>query len=248
MKVIILAAGKGKRLHSEQFHLPKVLRKACGRPLLSYVLDNVSFVPKKDTVIVVGFMGDEVIKEVNNSEYTFVEQKEQLGTGHAVMMAKDALKDYDGPVLVCFGDMPLFKQETYEKMFEVHKAEGNDCTILTGITDTKLAYGRIIRDADGKFVEVVEDKDCTPEQKEIKELNVGINIYDSKKLFAVLGQLKNNNAQGEYYLTEAPSLIMAQGGKVGTYTTMDGDEIIGVNTVEELEAAEAIIEKRKANA
>ncbi|MBQ3048872.1 MAG: NTP transferase domain-containing protein [Oscillospiraceae bacterium] len=242
MKAIILAAGKGKRLHSEQFSLPKVLRQANGRPLLGYVTDSISFIDKKDTIIVVGYKREQVIEQVPG--YTFAVQDEQLGTGHAVNMARDILEGYRGPVLVCYGDMPLFTPDTYKNALLTHESAGADCTIITGVTDDKLAYGRIIRDEEGKFVTVVEDRDCTPEQKLIKELNIGIYVFNSEKLFEALGNLRNNNAQGEYYLTDAPELIRKNGGKIETYTINDGKQLLGVNTPEELEKCEAILKER----
>ena len=241
MKAVILAAGKGKRLHSEQFSAPKVLREANGKPLLRYGVNNLSFIPdKKDIIIVAGYKKEMVFNAFNEG-YTFAVQDEQLGTGHAVNCAREALKDYDGPVLVCYGDMPLFKKETYENLVKVHEEAGNDCTILTGVSDRGLAYGRIIRDENGSFKGVVEDRDCTPEQKKINELNVGIYVFDSKKLFSCLGELKNSNAQGEYYLTDVPTIMMSKGYKIGTYTTHDDTEILGVNTPEELALCESLL-------
>lgn len=241
MKAIILAAGKGKRLHSEQFSAPKVLREANGKPLLRYVVNNLSFIPdKKDIVIVAGYK-KEMVFDAFPDGYTFAVQDEQLGTGHAVNCAREALKDYDGPVLVCYGDMPMFKKETYENLVKVHKEAGNDCTILTGVSNRGLAYGRIIRDENSNFQCVVEDKDCNPEQKKINELNVGIYVFDSKKLFSCLGELKNSNAQGEYYLTDVPAIMMSKGYKIGTYTTHDDTEILGVNTPEELALCESLL-------
>lgn len=241
MKAVILAAGKGKRLHSEQFSAPKVLREANGKPLLRYVVNNLSFIPdKKDIIIVAGYKKEMVFNAFKEG-YTFAVQDEQLGTGHAVNCAREALKDYDGPVLVCYGDMPLFKKETYENLVKVHEEAGNDCTILTGVSDRGLAYGRIIRDETGSFKGVVEDRDCTPEQKKINELNVGIYVFDSKKLFSCLGELKNSNAQGEYYLTDVPTIMMSKGYKIGTYTTHDDTEILGVNTPEELALCESLL-------
>ena len=241
MKAVILAAGKGKRLHSEQFSAPKVLREANGKPLLRYVVNNLSFIPdKKDIVIVAGYK-KEMVFDAFQDGYTFAVQEEQLGTGHAVNCAREALKDYDGPVLVCYGDMPMFKKETYENLVKVHEETGSDCTILTGISGRGLAYGRIIRGADGAFTGVVEDKDCTPEQKKINELNVGIYVFDSKKLFSCLGELKNSNAQGEYYLTDVPAIMMGKGYKINTYTTHDDTEILGVNTPEDLALCESLL-------
>ena len=176
--------------------------------------------------------------------YRFAVQEEQLGTGHAVNSAKELLADYDGPVLVCYGDMPLFTTETYKNAFAVHEKAHADCTVITGVTDIPLAYGRVIRDGEGRFLTVVEERDCTPEQKLIRELNVGVYVFDSKKLFEALGNLKNNNAQGEYYLTDAPELIRSNGGKIETYTINDGVQLLGVNTPEDLERCEKLLSER----
>ncbi len=236
MKAIVLAAGKGKRLQSEKFNSPKVLREAKGRALLSYVLDNISFIPQEDTVIVVGYKREMVI-EKTKGDYKFATQEEQLGTGHAVASAKEFFKDYDGSVLVLYGDMPMLKKETYENMVKQHEATGADCTFLTAISESELAYGRIIRE-NGKIVDIVEQKDCTPEQAAIRELNVGVYVFDSKALFENLSKLRNDNAQGEYYLTDVPKLFIADGKKVESYTIGDTCEIYGVNTMEDLEFCE----------
>lgn len=237
MKAIVLAAGKGKRLMSEQFNLPKVLRKASGKSLLSFVLSKIDFLEPKDTIIVVGYMKEKVIEEIGNA-YIYAVQEEQLGTGHAVAMAKDELKDYDGDVLVLYGDMPILKKATYESMLAEHKAKSNICTILTCVTNNPLPYGRIVKNEDGIVTDIVEDKDCNEEQKAITELNVGVYVFDSKSLFNVLSSLKNNNSQGEYYLTDAPKLLATMGKKVGAYPIYDETEIVGVNTLEDLEFVE----------
>lgn len=239
MKAIILAAGKGKRLHSEQFHLPKVLRQANGKSLISYVLENLDFIQKKDTIVVVGYKGDMVKKELGDA-YSYALQQEQLGTGHAVAQAKDYFQAEPTSVLVTYGDMPLFRRETYQRLCQIHKETGAACTILTGTAKEKLAYGRIIR-KDGEIVDIVEEKDCTPEQREIRELNVGVYVFESDLLFESLKSLKNNNAQGEYYLTDVPKILINQGQKVTSYTLEETDEIYGVNTVEELERCEKIL-------
>lgn len=239
MKAIILAAGKGKRLLSETMNMPKVLRLAVGKPLIEHVLDNVSFIDDKDIVIVAGYKREMVIERLGD-KYTYAVQEEQKGTGHAVMMAKDAFEDYTGDVIILYGDMPLFKEETYKKLIEEHQKTDADCTILTGTIDEKLPYGRIIR-TDGNIVDIVEDKDCTPEQKEIKELNVGVYVFKADVLFSNLDKIKNNNAQGEYYLTDIPKILIGEGKKIASYTTTDSTEIIGVNTPEDLELCEKIL-------
>lgn len=244
MKAIVLAAGKGKRLNSEKAHLPKVMREAAGRPLLSYVLENISFIPHKDTVIVVGYMAD-TVRAAFPDDYRFVMQSEQLGTGHAVSMAKDELAGYTGDVLVCFGDMPLFSQDTFKELFRKHAESGAAVTLLTAMTDVPPAYGRIIRDANGEIVDIVEQKDCTPEQAKIREVTPGVYVFKADWLFKALAQLKNNNAQGEYYLTDTPKIIMSMGGKVGSAMIDDAEQIIGVNTQEDLDYAERVLLKRR---
>lgn len=236
MKAIVLAAGKGKRLQSEKFNQPKVLRCAKGRPLLGYVLENVNFIAPEDTTIVVGYK-KEMVYEAIGDAYKFAVQEEQLGTGHAVACAASQFENYDGPVIVLYGDMPMLKRETYQALVQKHIDENAACTFLTAITESPLAYGRIIRE-DGKIVNIVEEKDCTPEQFAIKERNVGVYVFDSKALFENLKLLKNDNAQGEYYLTDVPKLLISAGKTVTAHTIGDTCEIYGVNTMEDLEFCE----------
>ncbi len=235
-KAIVLAAGKGTRLQTEGITLPKVMREANGKPLLHYVLENLSFLDKKDIVLVVGYHREDVLAVYGG--YPHAVQEPQLGTGHAVAVAKDHFADYDGPVLICYGDMPLLRRGTYENLIRAHQEAGNACTLLTGTCEWDLPYGRVLRGEDGAFLGVVEDRDCTPEQKAIRELNVGVYVFDSKKLFAALSQLKNNNAQKEYYLTDVPAILRAQGDRVGACCACQGAELIGVNTVEQLRMVE----------
>lgn len=235
-KAIVLAAGKGTRLQTEGIALPKVMREANGKPLLHYVLTNLGFLPKEDIVLVVGYHREDVLKVFG--EYPHAVQEPQLGTGHAVAVAKEAVGDYDGPVLICYGDMPLLRRSTYESLLETHVRQGNACTLLTGTCDWDLPYGRILRGEDGSFQGVVEDRDCTAEQKAIRELNVGVYVFDCKKMFAALSQLKNDNAQKEYYLTDVPAILRQEGGRVDACCACSGAELIGVNTVEQLKMVE----------
>ena len=240
-KAIVLAAGKGTRLQTEGITLPKVMREANGKPLLHYVLQNLSFLKKEDIILVVGYHREDVLRVYG--EYPHAVQEPQLGTGHAVAVAKDYFQDYDGPVLICYGDMPLLRRSTYENLLSAHQEQGNACTLLTGTCGWDLPYGRILRGEDGAFLGVVEDRDCTPEQKAIRELNVGVYVFDSRKLFAALSELKNNNAQQEYYLTDVPAILRAQGDKVGACCACKGAELIGVNTVEQLQMVEEELRK-----
>jgi bifunctional UDP-N-acetylglucosamine pyrophosphorylase/glucosamine-1-phosphate N-acetyltransferase/UDP-N-acetylglucosamine pyrophosphorylase len=243
-KAIILAAGKGTRLHSAEHQMPKVLREAAGQPLLHYVLENLSFLPQEDTVIVVGYRREQVMERF--PDYPYAIQDPQLGTGHAVQCAKAQLQGFTGTVLVCCGDMPLLRKETYEALLETHQTDGCTCTFLTGTSDQDLPYGRILRDDQGQFLRVVEDKDCTPEQKKIRELNAGVYAFDCQELLACLELLKNDNAQGEYYLTDVPDLMRQRGGKIGACCVDLGSQIIGVNTLEQLQQVETLLKNPKA--
>ena len=242
LKAVVLAAGKGTRLRTEGEDLPKVMREACGRPLLSYVLDGLSFFKDEDIILVVGYKKEAVLERF--SRYPHAVQEEQLGTGHAVMAAAPLLEGFDGAVLVCCGDMPLITRETYEALVDTHFTEGNACTILSSVTEEPLPFGRIIRDLGGAFLRIVEDKDCTPEEKAVTELNSGVYVFQANLLLPALGKLRNNNAQGEYYLTDVPGLLLKQGEKVGVCRRALGEEIVGVNTLEQLHEVERILRAR----
>lgn len=243
IKAIVLAAGKGTRLHTEGVDLPKVLRVAAGRSLLDYVLEELSFLPVQDILLVVGYEADKVTAAFPG--YSRVYQSPQLGTGHAVQCAEGALKGFEGHILICYGDMPLLPRSAYEKLIEEHIAQGNACTLMAGITDQPLPYGRIVRDEKGGFQRIVEDRDCTPEEKEIRELNVGVYVFEARQLWRALTTLRPNNAQGEYYLTDAPVWLTKQGEKVGVAAACTAEEMLGVNTVEQLRQVEDYIEKRR---
>ena len=141
--------------------------------------------------------------------------------------------------------MPLLKKETYQALLSEHQKSGNPCTFLTGTTDLDLPFGRILRDENGEFLRVVEDKDCTPEQKNIRELNAGVYAFDCQELLACLELLKNDNAQGEYYLTDVPELMRQRGGKIGLCCVELGPQIIGVNTPEQLEMVERYLKNQE---
>ncbi len=239
LKAVILAAGKGTRLQTEGITLPKVMRVAAGKPLLAHVLSALDFIPSKDCVIVVGYQKESVINAF--PDYVFAEQKEQLGTGHAVMAAFSQLDGYDGQLLVCCGDMPLIKRETYLALVEAHRGSADVCTILSGTSKLNLPYGRILRDDNGEFCGMVEERDASPEQKNIKELNSGVYVFDAAALREVLSELRHDNSQGEYYLTDAPLLLKQKGYSIGVCCRELGYEIIGVNTPEQLRQTEEIL-------
>ncbi|MDR2589728.1 MAG: NTP transferase domain-containing protein [Oscillospiraceae bacterium] len=241
IKAVVLAAGKGTRLHSEKSDLPKVMREACGKPLLWYVLEALSFIEKDDIIIVVGYKKDSIVDRF--SGYTYAVQSEQLGTGHAVMAAREELENHNGVMLLCYGDMPAIKRNIYEELLKTHFENKNDCTLLTSTSDLDMSFGRIVRDEDGDFVHVVEEKDCTPDELKITELNTGVYVFDTQKLLKALKKLKNNNSQGEYYITDAPAIMKSLGAKIGICFKNLGNDIIGVNTKEQLKIVEEMLKE-----
>lgn len=243
IRAIIPAAGKGSRLQKVSGDTPKAMFTVNNRPMLEYVLDNVSFIEKNDICIVVGYGKDKIINHFG-SDFCYVEQKEQLGTGHAVMECSKVFEDFDGSVLITFGDMPLFRREEMEAMCNQHAENGADCTLMTAENPNLSLWARVIRDENGSFSRIVEGKDCTPEQASIKELFSGVMVFNSKSLFAILPQMGCANIQKEYYVTEVPELMVKNGMKVETYFTKDGDDLRGINTPEDLEICEKILSLR----
>lgn len=241
VKAIVLAAGKGTRLRTEGVDLPKVLRVAAGRPLLGYVLEELGFLKEQDILLVVGYEGEKVTAAFPG--YPKVFQCPQLGTGHAVQCAEGAMKGFEGDILIAAGDMPLLPRRAYEALVAQHRAEGNVCTILAAVAEKPMPMGRIVRNPQGGFARIVEDQDCTAEEKEICEINTSVYVFDARSLWRSLTTLRPNNAQGEYYLTDAPAWLVGQGGKVGVCAACTAQEMLGVNTLEQLQEVEAYIEK-----
>ena len=243
MKVIILAAGKGSRINKENDLMPKVLRRAKGETLISYVIKKLpADVKQEDIYIVVGFM-KEAVKEHLGDGYQYCVQTEQLGTGHAVSMCARELENYDGPVMVLYGDAPMFSQETYNGMAAAHEASGSAATIVVcdAPKDNLPPFGRIILDEAGQFTGIVEEKDCTPEQLGITILNVGAYVFDSRKLFSAIHDIRNDNAQGEYYLPDVAQILLSRGEKVDIYAIEDINESLGINTYEDLQLFEQLL-------
>ena len=197
------------RLQTEGIDLPKVMRLADGKPLLHYVLSALDFLPPEDVILVVGWKKEAVLEAY--PQYPHAVQAEQHGTGHAVQCAAPLLEGFQGHVIICCGDAPLMKKETFQALADAHLREGNACTLLSAVLPEGGNYGRILREADGSFRAIVEDKDCTPEQKQIREVNTGTYVFHVPELLSSLGKLKNDNAQGELYLTDVPAFIKEAG-------------------------------------
>lgn len=237
---IVLAAGQGKRMKSKLY---KVLHPVCGKPMVSHVLSAVKEAACERTVIIVGHGADAVRTTLGDTvEYAF--QAEQLGTGHAVMQAREMLGNEDGVTVVICGDTPLVRTETIEAMISQHLAQGAAATVLTAVFADPTGYGRVVRGANGDVERIVEHKDCNPEEAAVQEINTGTYCFDNRKLFAALDLVTNSNAQGEYYLTDVVGILKGQGERVGASVTADIAEAIGVNDRVALGEAERLMRLR----
>lgn len=229
---IILAAGKSTRMKSA---LPKVLHQVCGRPMIDYVLDSARAAGVKRIVAIVGHRADLVTAAL--SKHADVEtalQAEQKGTGHAIMMCEAQLKSHDGPVLVLAGDTPLLKPQSLAQLLQKLQEHDASCVIGTAVTDSNFGLGRIIRNPQAGFEKIVEEKDATAEEKRVKEINTGCYAFDSRALLSSLDQIRPNNSQSEYYLTDCPRVLKDAGRTVMALNSFDMVEALGVNTREQL--------------
>ena len=239
---VILAAGQGTRMKSD---LPKVLHQIAGKPMVKHIIDQCSDL-SSEIVCVVGYQAQQVKTSINEEEkqIKFVRQKEQLGTGHAVLQAKNHIKKHQGPVLVLYGDTPLITSDTITKMIDYHETNQAGVTILTANVDQPEGYGRIIRDDKDKIIKIVEEDDASDKEKKINEVNTGVYCFDSSSLNQTLQEIDNNNAQDEYYLTDTISNINQKGKDVIPVVTDNPQETIGVNTRQDLACAEKIYRRR----
>lgn len=216
-----------------QSELPKVLHHLNGKSLIEYVVDSLNSAGIDDILVVVGYRGEEVISRLGK-RVNYVWQHEQLGTGHAVMQAADYFKDYDGDVVIACGDVPLIKSSTFRNIV----AEGDDpltgAVVLTMIPDNPHGYGRILKDGNGSFQSIVEEKDASAEERMIKEVNSGTYLFRAPLLFEGLKNITTDNAQGEYYLPDVLSYVVQKGFKVKTSLLGSSEEGRGINTREEL--------------
>ena len=238
-KAIILAAGKGTRMKSKY---PKVIHKVCGKEMVNHVINVSQKSGVNDIVVILGHESD-VVKERLPRDSMIAMQTEQLGTGHAVKMAKEYINDEDTIVVLC-GDTPLIKEDTLKRLFAYHLENEYHATVLTTKVDNPTGYGRIIRDNNEDLLKIVEQKDANEEEKAVKEINSGIYCFNGKSLRESLDLIDNNNAQGEYYLTDTIYIMRDRGQKVGAYNGSTIEELMGVNSRVELSKAEEIMRKR----
>lgn len=223
--------------------MPKVIHKVCGKELVRWVID-ASREAGADTVAAVIGHKAEMVSPVIGDSAKIVIQAEQLGTGHAVMQAAEYIRNAQGSVVLLNGDTPLITAGMIKKAIEYHEAQGNSATVITAVFDDATGYGRIVRGEDGSVLRIVEQKDASEAEKEIREINSGMYVFDGAALAAALNKLTSNNAQGEYYLTDTLEILRAEGKKIGGYTIEDNDEIRGINNRVQLSEAEAVMQKR----
>jgi bifunctional UDP-N-acetylglucosamine pyrophosphorylase/glucosamine-1-phosphate N-acetyltransferase len=245
IQTIILAAGKGSRMKSE---LPKVLHKLAGKPLVQHVIDSCQSLGASHCHLVIGHGGDQVRESIDGGKLsvTFAEQKEQLGTGHAVKMALPELSD-DATTLILYGDVPLTHHDTLSQLVQLHQENPNGIALMTCYFDDPTGYGRIVRDSSGSVTGIVEQKDASEEQKSINEINTGILCCNSNQLKKWISQLNNNNAQQEYYLTDIIAMAVNDGERVDTAQPVNLFEIEGINTLRQLADLERTWQRELAN-
>jgi bifunctional UDP-N-acetylglucosamine pyrophosphorylase/glucosamine-1-phosphate N-acetyltransferase len=240
-----MAAGLGTRMKSQK---AKVLHELGGRPLISHVVDKALALKPRKTFVVVGYQADAVEAAVratvqNDELVGFALQPEQRGTGDAVMSARDVLKDVDSTLLILSGDVPLVREETLRKFVEYHTTTAATCSILTVKLENPTGYGRIVRDNQNRFSHIMEQKDASDEEKLIREINSGIYCFDTRKLFEALVQVKPTNQQQEYYLTDAPAILLAAGEKIELFMINDAREVSGINSRAELAEFENLLRR-----
>lgn len=233
---VVLAAGKGTRMKSE---LPKVLMSVCGRPMIDYVLDSLTKGGVDRVIAVVGYRAELVRAAIDGRpRVEFVLQSEQLGTGHAVMICRELLANSDGPVLVVTGDSPLMQSDSVAALLADFRRSPAACVLGSVRKDDPGGLGRVLRDADCQFVGIVEQRDATPEQRKINEVNMSYYVFDAGELLGVLDDVRPDNRQGEYYITDVPGLLVARGKTVRALPVLQPCEALGVNTLEELSVVE----------
>jgi bifunctional UDP-N-acetylglucosamine pyrophosphorylase/glucosamine-1-phosphate N-acetyltransferase len=241
---VIMAAGEGTRMKSAK---PKVLHEVCGYPIIDYVVDAVREASGSSPVLIVGH-GAQEIRNHLQERVRYVHQQERLGTGHAVMMAREYLEKASGYVLVLAGDTPLITGSTLKSMVKYCIDGRYNAVLLSAILEEATGYGRIIRNSEGDFEKIVEHKDATEAERQIKEINASMYCFEISCLLDALDKIRNDNVQGEYYLTDVLGILKEESMKVGVYTVEDAREVAGINTRIQLAQAMKVMRERTNNA
>jgi bifunctional UDP-N-acetylglucosamine pyrophosphorylase / glucosamine-1-phosphate N-acetyltransferase len=229
---LILAAGKGTRMKSD---LAKVLHTVDGRALVEYVVDTAEAMSLSPNVVVVGHQADRVREVLRGRPVVFADQTEQLGTGDAVRRAEPALRGFEGTLAVLCGDVPFLRESTLRELFRRHEAGDFDATILTAVLEDATGYGRILRGPDGDVTAIVEHKDATPGQRQVREINSSIYCFRYPRVQEALREVRDENSQGEFYLTDTIAVLRSWGRRVGAWAAPDPREVSGINTPQQLE-------------
>jgi bifunctional UDP-N-acetylglucosamine pyrophosphorylase / glucosamine-1-phosphate N-acetyltransferase len=242
LAAIVLAAGKSTRMKSD---LPKVLHEICGRPMLHYVLSACRVAGVDRLIVVAGHRKDDVLGAFEaERDIIWVEQAEQKGTGHAVLCCRSALADFEGSVLVIAGDMPLVRRSTLAGLNEAREQSGDAVTLATTVLDDPSGYGRIVRDSDGNLEAIVEDVDCSPEQRSIREVNPSYYCFDSSSLLDAVAKLEPAGPKGEYYITDAIRLFRQSGRVVSAPIQVPAEDAMGINSRVDLATVSRIMQDR----
>jgi bifunctional UDP-N-acetylglucosamine pyrophosphorylase/glucosamine-1-phosphate N-acetyltransferase len=242
VSAIILAAGKSTRLKTKR---PKALHEVCGRPMLHYVLEACYGAGCSRVIVVVGHGKDEIIDAFSHDpRITWVEQTEQRGTGHAARMCEAELKKHPGDVFILAGDGPLIRAEVLRTLLSAHREERANGSMATAVLDNPFGYGRIIRNDAGDFVDIIEEPDCTPEQREIKEVFPSYYCVRSEDLLFALAKLQPNNKKNEYYLTDIYGILRRSGKKVVAVQAVTAEDVLSVNTRQQLAEVDMVMQER----
>ena len=241
LAVVILAAGKGTRMQNP---LPKVLIPIFGKSALEYVPDVADKLSPARILVVVGYQADYIREKFSKRDIEFVLQEEQLGTGHAAYQTEEVLKSFEGNILILCGDMPLIQIETLRQLLNQHKKIEAKCTLLTLKASETNDFGRIIRDDKGSILKIVEFGDASEKEKNVDEFNSGVYCFDKNLFFKALSSVGDNNLQKEYYLTDTIEYSVKSGYPVSSVQTEDTEEIIGINSPDDLKRVERLLEKK----